>query len=85
MNPADRKRLLVALCACDRVELCLHRFQPADPKIRFLRYVRRFAPWLGLLGRFLPGRARTRPSTERPRSSPLAPLLHLALGFFARR
>ncbi len=79
MSPADRKRLLVALCACDRVELCLHRFRPADPQVALLRQLRHAFPWLGLVTRFF-----RRSPAERPRSSPLAPLLQLAMGFFQR-
>ncbi|MBS0632443.1 MAG: hypothetical protein JSS11_11040 [Verrucomicrobia bacterium] len=85
MSTADRKRLLVALCACDRVELCLHRFQPADPRVRLMRYARHFLPWLGLLGRLFPRRPRQDTRGPRPGPSPLSTLLQLALGFFTRR
>lgn len=81
MTTADRKRLLVALCACDRVELCLNHFQPADPRTALFRQISRYAPWLGLVTRFF----RRRRAAEPARSSPLGPLLNLALGLFTRR
>lgn len=80
MTTTDRKHLLVALCACDRVELCLHHFRPADPKVALLRQLRRAFPWLGLVTRLF-----RRSPAERPRSSPFAPLLQLAMSFLQRR
>lgn len=74
MSPADRKRLLVALCACDRVELCLHHFRPVEPQLPFQNAL----PWLGMITRFF----RRRSGNS---SSPLAPLIQLAMGFFRRR
>ncbi len=80
MTTTDRKHLLVALCACDRVELCLHHFRPTDPKVAFLRQLRHAFPWVGLVTRLF-----RRSPAERSRSSSLAPLFQLAMGFFQRR